>query len=53
MYYNLKIWYFLAEMEYMKYENIWITKPIYEDAEIKYYENLAKVCVSVKDEKGN
>ncbi|XP_044256665.1 elongation factor 1-delta-like isoform X2 [Tribolium madens] len=33
-------------MEYMQYENIWITKSIYEDAETKYYENLAKAPVS-------
>ncbi|KAJ3639878.1 hypothetical protein Zmor_003249 [Zophobas morio] len=33
-------------MEYLKYENIWITKCIYEDAETKYYENLAKASVT-------
>ncbi|XP_008199043.1 elongation factor 1-delta isoform X2 [Tribolium castaneum] len=33
-------------MEYMQYENIWLTKSIYEDAETKYYENLAKAPAS-------
>jgi len=33
-------------MEYLQYENVWLTKSIYEDAETKYYENLAKAPVT-------
>ncbi|RZC41568.1 uncharacterized protein BDFB_000160, partial [Asbolus verrucosus] len=37
---------YFPKMEYLQYENIWITKNIYEEAEIKYYENLAKASVT-------
>lgn len=33
-------------MENLRHENIWLNKYIYEDAEVKHYESLAKVCTN-------